>query len=154
MTRVELFTECRIVQFLDESQDIRSQYDSDYSPLEATPAEPGFSPGPVETYTIVDNEPVSRAAIITPTEGISVLSMLNSDSPTEPHFPHFPVPSLSDGSTSVSQPDGAQNFVYQQPPNAPVLWPLANEQEAMLLQHYIHHVALFVCSISCFTYSC
>jgi hypothetical protein len=35
-------------------------------------------------------------------------------------------------------------FVYQQPPGEPVLWPLEHEQEAMLLQHYIENVALFV----------
>ena len=35
-------------------------------------------------------------------------------------------------------------FVYQQPPGEPILWPLEHEQEAMLLQHYIENVALFV----------
>lgn len=38
----------------------------------------------------------------------------------------------------------ASTFVYQQPPGEPVLWPLEHEQEAMLLQHYIENVALFV----------
>lgn len=35
-------------------------------------------------------------------------------------------------------------FVYQQPPGEPILWPLEHEQEAMLLQHYIENIALFV----------
>ena len=39
---------------------------------------------------------------------------------------------------------GTNTFVYQQPPGEPVLWPLEHEQEAMLLQHYIDNVALFV----------
>ena len=40
--------------------------------------------------------------------------------------------------------DSTITFVYDQPPGEPVLWPLGNEQEAMLLQHYIEQVALFV----------
>ena len=41
-------------------------------------------------------------------------------------------------------PDGTITFIYDQPPGEPVLWPLGSEQEAMLLQHYIEQVALFV----------
>jgi hypothetical protein len=82
---------------------------------------------------------------VTPTEGFTVLSLLNADSPdqlqpqTVPHALH------EDQNPPDSLPQDVSNpFVYQQPPNAPVLWPLENEREAMLLQHYIDNVALFV----------
>ena len=84
--------------------------------------------------------------MISPPEGLSVLSLLNSESPNQVHSHSAPPPS-----TSYSLPvtphapclDGSANLSYQPPPGARVLWPLESEQEAMLLQHYIENIALF-----------
>lgn len=73
-----------------------------------------------------------------------MLSLLNSESPRQSHArdtprsQHFTTPSEGYG------PVESNTFVYQQPPGAPILWPLEHEQEATLLQHYIENVALFV----------
>ncbi|KAF2121287.1 hypothetical protein BDV96DRAFT_483830 [Lophiotrema nucula] len=124
------------VQFLDESRDIRSHYDPS---LRNSPTGQGQSftpesvPSSISSANQVQTPPPS---VISPTEGLTVLSLLNSDSPTRPFHA---IPTAS-GLTSHPEP---HPFVYEQPPGAPVLWPLENEQEAMLLQHYIEHVALF-----------
>jgi hypothetical protein len=83
--------------------------------------------------------------LLTPTEGYTVISLINVEPPNQPAAP----PVLRDDhDRSNSLPRGVSNtFVYQQPPNAPILWPLEHEQEAMLLQHYIENVALFVCCL-------
>lgn len=83
--------------------------------------------------------------LATPTEGLTVLSLLNSESPAPPHVPGVPPPFDHHVQPSTSHPDEALTFVYQQTPGKPILWPLEVEQEAMLLQHYIENVALFVC---------
>lgn len=52
---------------------------------------------------------------------------------------------LAEDSTAIpSFQAESSTFVYQQAPGQPILWPLEHEQEAMLLQHYIENVALFV----------
>jgi hypothetical protein len=85
--------------------------------------------------------------LYTPTEGLTVLSLLNSESPVEQQR-SGPLPVTHDHQASINayqehQDEAPSTFVYQQPPGEPVLWPLEHEQEAMLLQHYIEDVALF-----------
>jgi hypothetical protein len=78
---------------------------------------------------------------------MTVLSLLNSESPVQQQTSAPPMTHDQQLNTSGYQRDdepGANTFVYQQPPGEPVLWPLEHEQEAMLLQHYIENVALFV----------
>lgn len=138
------------VQFFDESSEVRSQYtDDDDTYMLNSPTtgsdnspQPGY-PKSRERHNDVPTPPIT---LITPTEGFTVLSLLNSESPSQPPrnspsiSPDFPRPQ--------SFPEhGSNTFVYQQPPGAPILWPLEHEQEAMLLQHYIENVALFVSAI-------
>jgi hypothetical protein len=82
---------------------------------------------------------------VTPTDGFTVLSLLNSESPSQPTIPNAPPRSHRDDDTHLDnlQRVESSTFVYQQPPGQPILWPLEHEQEAMLLQHYIENVALF-----------
>jgi hypothetical protein len=80
-----------------------------------------------------------------PAEGFTVSSLLNSESSGEPQPRNVRPVIHGDRSHTVPlQQDESNTYVYQQPPNEPILWPLEHEQEAMLLQHYIDHVALFV----------
>lgn len=85
----------------------------------------------------------SPTSVITPTEGLTVLSLLNSESPAQSQAPAISPPFDHHVPSNTSQPHEA-TFVYQQPPGEPILWPLEHEQEAMLLEHYIDNVALFV----------
>jgi hypothetical protein len=82
---------------------------------------------------------------VTPTDGFTVLSLLNSESPSQPP-PHNAPTTSRDNHVPRDEFQQAESstFVYQQPPGQPILWPLEHEQEAMLLQHYIENVALFV----------
>lgn len=136
------------VQFLDESQEIRSHYasDADYDPFAGPLMAQECSPDPSPSMSGV-NDQQTPSSVLSPTEGLTVLSLLNSDSPTGSQ-PSLPAPPLTSYNVPVSPPSqpptGSGSFVYQRPPGAPVLWPLENEQEAMLLQHYIENVALFV----------
>jgi len=84
--------------------------------------------------------------VVTPTEGLTVLSLLNSESPVQPRVTDVSPPFDHRVQPNTSHPDETLTFVYQQAPREPILWPLEVEQEAMLLQHYIENVALFVCS--------
>ncbi|KAF2006257.1 hypothetical protein P154DRAFT_255910 [Amniculicola lignicola CBS 123094] len=133
------------VQFLDESQDIRSQYDDDYSPPGSSPLAQGTSPEDVSHYVEVTSALSPLSSTPTPVQGLTVLSLLNSESPVQ--SPHdrsaFSRSTQSYSPLSPLQTSVPITFVHQHPPGVPVLWPLENEQEAMLLQHYIDHVALF-----------
>jgi hypothetical protein len=132
------------VQFLDESSEVRSQYTDDgscpfgshdNSPRPASPRS-GRSP---------DHALSPRFPVATPTDGFTVLSLLNSESPGQPQSRNNPLRSQDNHSQlGKFQPTESSTFVYQQPPGQPILWPLEHEQEAMLLQHYIENVALFV----------
>ncbi|KAF2854994.1 hypothetical protein T440DRAFT_486026 [Plenodomus tracheiphilus IPT5] len=132
------------VQFLDESSEIRSQYMEDGYSLFGSPharTHSSATPGSVGN----DSHDIATppAPLVTPTEGFTVLSLLNAESPGLPQSLSRTVSHThSVGSDSYPQ-TGASTFVYQQPPGAPILWPLEHEQEAMLLQHYIENVALF-----------
>jgi hypothetical protein len=136
------------VQFLDESSEVRSQYtdDSSYpfiSPSAGLAGSP--QPGSSKSGRSQNDIPTPPFTIATPTDGFTVLSLLNSESPSLPES--HSAPSISrDGQSSHDSPqrNDASTFVYQQPPGQPILWPLEHEQEAMLLQHYIENVALFV----------
>ncbi|PSN67793.1 hypothetical protein BS50DRAFT_348932 [Corynespora cassiicola Philippines] len=132
--------------FLDESSEIRSQYagDADYYPFSTTPTVQAYSPDAGSSLSIVQQVETPPASIISPTEGLTVLSLLNSDSPAQSQHP-LSAPPTFDAHVHDSPFTDNENhtFVYQQPPNAPILWPLEHEQEAMLLQHYIDNVALF-----------
>jgi hypothetical protein len=139
-----------VVQFLDESQEVQSHYtnnDTVHEPMgsRSTSVTPDCSPGgPSLSLKGIDNHhtPVST---IHPTEALTVLSLLNVESPIETTGYHSSVSIIAQSSLPVPiEPDISNTFVYQQPPGAPVLWPLEHEQEAMLLQHYIDNVALFV----------
>jgi hypothetical protein len=132
------------VQFLDESSEVRSQYTDEgscpfgshgNSPRLASPRS-GRSP---------DHALSPRFPITTPTDGFTVLSLLNSESPGQPQSRNTP-PRSQDNHNRLENFQQAESstFVYQQPPGQPILWPLEHEQEAMLLQHYIENVALFV----------
>ncbi|KAF2710843.1 hypothetical protein K504DRAFT_480921 [Pleomassaria siparia CBS 279.74] len=134
------------IQFLDESQEIRSQYagDSDYSTISPiTPAVQDLSPVPNYPSREVTQIETPPPSIVSPTEGLTVLSLLNSASPVHSHQSYSAPPATLYGPhvpPSLLEPG---SFVYQQPPGVPVLWPLEHEQEAMLLQHYLDNVALF-----------
>lgn len=142
-----LLMECAIVQFLDESPEIRSHYvqngDSPFSGSSVLYQ----SPGPSSASGQDNSNLTPNSTLFTPTEGLTVLSLLNSESPVQRNTS---APSMTPGqppNTSAYQRHddaNASTFVYQQPPGEPVLWPLEQEQEAMLLQHYIENVALFV----------
>jgi hypothetical protein len=139
---------CFTVQFIDESDDVRSQYTDDGSYLFNTPpAGCEHSPKP---DSLLGNGSQSNIAappftLIAPTEGLTVLSLLNSDPPSQPQS-HSVTPRSQDdhAQRDAIQQTESSTFVYQQPPGQPILWPLEHEQEAMLLQHYIENVALFV----------
>lgn len=82
-------------------------------------------------------------------DGFTVLSLLNAESPVQPQSRAvLPRPQHEHSALDGFQSPEASTFVYQQPPGQPILWPLEHEQEAMLLQHYIENVALFVSSMS------
>ncbi|KAF2660790.1 hypothetical protein K491DRAFT_588286 [Lophiostoma macrostomum CBS 122681] len=130
------------VQFLDESHEVRAQYDADYAPAANTPTAQSFSPNPSSAFSIVNQVETPPPSTISPTDGFTVLSLLNSDSPGQPLHQPFATPQ---GPFEPLESNDIQQhaFVYQQPPGAPVLWPLEHEQEATLLQHYLDYVALF-----------
>lgn len=133
------------VQFLDESNEIRSQYSDDaYYPFHSPPAAPGFSPQAHSSISGGTHTDTPPASVITPTEGLTVLSLLNSDSPAQTHTSGITPPFDHHVQPNTSEPNESRTFVYQQTPGEPILWPLEHEQEAMLLQHYIENVALFV----------
>jgi hypothetical protein len=133
------------VQFLDESSDIRSQYVQDGNSSFSSPSVPAHSPHDTpgsEQSQVINPNPT----LYTPTEGLTVLSLLNSESPVQQQPSAPPVTQAHQASSNAydqHQQGGPNTFVYQQPPGEPVLWPLEHEQEAMLLQHYIEDVALF-----------
>ncbi|EUC42806.1 hypothetical protein COCMIDRAFT_39161 [Bipolaris oryzae ATCC 44560] len=138
--------ECAVVQFLDESPEIRSHYvqngDSPFSGSSAFYQ----SPGPSSASGQDNSNLTPGSTLFTPTEGLTVLSLLNSESPVQRNTSAPSMPPDQPPNTSAYQRHGdanASTFVYQQPPGEPVLWPLEHEQEAMLLQHYIENVALF-----------
>jgi hypothetical protein len=133
------------VQFLDESHEIRSQYTDDGSyPINDPVADYDNSPKPGSSRSQNSNTTPSFT-LATPTDGFTVLSLLNSESPGHPP-PHSAPPGLQDNHDHLDTFPRTESstFVYQQPPGQPILWPLDHEQEAMLLQHYIENVALFV----------
>ncbi|KAH7089532.1 hypothetical protein FB567DRAFT_439127 [Paraphoma chrysanthemicola] len=135
------------VQFLDESSEVRSQYTDDGSfPFSSPPSGLANSPQPGSSKSgrSANDIPTPPFTIATPTDGFTVLSLLNSESPSVPHSHSAPSISRDNQFNHDSPPrnDGS-TFVYQQPPGQPILWPLEHEQEAMLLQHYIENVALF-----------
>ncbi|KAF2878208.1 hypothetical protein BDV95DRAFT_613821 [Massariosphaeria phaeospora] len=134
------------IQFLDESTEVRSQYAGETEHIytgSSTQDCPQNSSSSKKESNQVEIPPVP---IISPTtEGFTVLSLLNSESPIE-RQQHPPYP-LASHNTSLPQSSFSTSelnrYVYQQPPGAPVLWPLEHEQEAMLLQHYVTNVAPF-----------
>jgi hypothetical protein len=104
------------------------------------------SPGPASASG-QSNNLTPNSTLYTPTEGLTVLSLLNSESPVQQQTSAPSMTPDQPPNTSVYQRHddvSVSTFVYQQPPGEPVLWPLEHEQEAMLLQHYIENVALFV----------
>ncbi|OWY51168.1 putative Zn(II)2Cys6 transcription factor (Eurofung) [Alternaria alternata] len=136
---------CGRFQFLDESSEIRSQYVQDgYSPFGSPSVHvpsPSGTPGSAQGTALTPS-----STLFTPTENLTVLSLLNSESPVQQQTTAPPVLHDHRANTSAYHPhhdEGVSTFVYQQPPGEPVLWPLEHEQEAMLLQHYIENVALF-----------
>jgi hypothetical protein len=137
------------VQFLDESNEVRSQYTGDNSPFSSPPSGNHQSPklGSAKGGRSSHNEVTPPYTVVTPTDGFTVLSLLNSESPSQPQLLEGPPRSHHDAHDHAHsdhlQATGSSNFVYQQPPGQPILWPLEHEQEAMLLQHYIENVALF-----------
>ena len=137
----------RTVQFLDESNEIRSQYSDDaYYPFNSPPAPQSFSPTAHSSLSGGQNHAgkgTPPSSVLTPTEGLTVLSLLNSDSPAQSQGSAVSPPFDHQIHSNTSQPHEA-TFVYQQAPGEPILWPLEHEQEAMLLEHYIDNVALFV----------
>ncbi|KAF2471427.1 uncharacterized protein BDR25DRAFT_223470 [Lindgomyces ingoldianus] len=131
-----------VVQFLDESQEIRAHYDSDCSPFGSTPAAQDLSPDLSRAnFNDANHVQTPSPSIVSPTEGLTVLSLLNSESPTQPQQSSSALPTSY--GPALSSPIGSSTLVHQQPPGAPVLWPLEHEQEAMLLRHYVDDVALF-----------
>lgn len=141
-----LLMECAIVQFLDESPEIRSHYvqngDSPFSGSSVLYQSPGPSASGQDNSNLT-----AGSTLFTPTEGLTVLSLLNSESPVQRNTSAPSMTPDQPPNTSAYQRHdnaNASTFVYQQPPGEPVLWPLEHEQEAMLLQHYIENVALFV----------
>jgi hypothetical protein len=139
---------CIIVQFLDESDDVRSQYTDDGSyPFASPPADYDNSPKPGSSRSGQGQKDttVSSFNTITPSEGFTVLSLLNSDPPSQSQS-RIATPRSQDEPSQLDtfQQTESSTFVYQQPPGQPILWPLEHEQEATLLQHYIENVALFV----------
>jgi hypothetical protein len=137
------------VQFLDESNEVRSQYTGDNSPFSSPPSGNHQSPklGSAKGGRSSHNEVTPPYTVVTPTDGFTVLSLLNSESPSQPQLLEGPPRSHHDAHDHAHsdhlQATESSNFVYQQPPGQPILWPLEHEQEAMLLQHYIENVALF-----------
>jgi hypothetical protein len=130
---------CLAVQFLDESNEIRSQYcDTGYFP---------FSPSPSAPLNGVNQASTPPIPHPLPTEGFTVMSLLNAESPATSQ-PSIVASPLDHPSCNISPQHHEHHengtFVHQQPPREPILWPLEHEQEAMLLQHYIENVALFV----------
>jgi hypothetical protein len=146
--RRKLLLTCFIVQFLDESDDVRSQYtEDDYYPFTSPTAEYDDSPKPGSSRNgkTRNDTTVTSFNTITPTEGFTVLSLLNSDPPSQSQSRIATPRSLDEPSQlDTFQQTESSTFVYQQPPGQPILWPLEHEQEATLLQHYIENVALFV----------
>ncbi|KAH7392799.1 hypothetical protein BKA66DRAFT_438942 [Pyrenochaeta sp. MPI-SDFR-AT-0127] len=132
------------VQFLDESSEIRSQYTGDSCSSFGSPsAGPTQSPNPGSTGSGDIHSGTPSSSLMTPVDGFTVLSLLNSESPVQIQPTSAPISHNHQLSTDSFQDNRGSTFVYQQPPGAPILWPLEHEQEAMLLQHYIDNVALF-----------
>jgi hypothetical protein len=136
------------VQFLDESSEVRSQYTDDssypFGSHDNSPRPGSSKSGPSPDVT------TPPFPVLTPTDGFSVLSLLNSDSPGQPRsHGTAPTSQAEDAQLDSFQQAESNTFVYQQPPGQPILWPLEHEQEAMLLQHYIENVALFVSDAPC-----
>ncbi|CAO2648601.1 Nn.00g078680.m01.CDS01 [Neocucurbitaria sp. VM-36] len=109
----------------------------------SSPIGPDLSPAPSSARSGNGNHESPVPTLLTPTEGFTVLSLLNSESPVQPQQSVPPVSHNHAVGTDSFQGNNSSTFVYQQPPGAPILWPLEHEQEAMLLQHYIENVALF-----------
>ncbi|KAF2016400.1 hypothetical protein BU24DRAFT_433422 [Aaosphaeria arxii CBS 175.79] len=139
------------LQFLDESQEIRAQYDSDFSPFDNDPPAPPSNPssrhGSSITPSAINQVETPPPSIISPTEGLTVLSLLNSESPGQTHHSFSTPPALqvleAHRPPSPRAHHEQNTFVHQQPAGLPIFWPLEHEQEAMLLGHYIDNVALF-----------
>jgi hypothetical protein len=134
-----LLVTCFAVQFLDESREIRSQYsDPGYYP---------FSPPTSSSLSGANQAGTPPIPHPIPTDGFTVMSLLNTESPatSQPSAVASPLDHPS-RNLSPQHHEHLENrtFVHQQPPREPILWPLEHEQEAMLLQHYIENVALFV----------
>ena len=115
-----------------------------FYPFHSPPAVQGFSPQTHSSISGRNHTATPPTAVVTPTEGLTVLSLLNSESPAHSHTPATSSPFDHHVLSNTSQLQETRTFVYQQPPGEPILWPLEHEQEAMLLQHYIENVALFV----------
>ena len=132
---------------MDESSDIRSQYTEDgnslFSGPRAGPIQPPNS-GLCESVDEQNGTPTTLTSLTEPSDGFTVLSLLNSESPVQLQSSSASISQRHPLSTEPFQHNGGSTFVHQQPPGAPILWPLEHEQEAMLLQHYIENVALFV----------
>lgn len=136
------------VQFLDESSEIRSHYKDDSCLPRSSPRSspyPTATPDPLRNHVCESAAPA--AVLVAPTEGFTVLSLLNDDPPALQQSPSRTAAHNHPRSTDSYNQPALSTFVYQQPPGEPILWPLEHEQEAMLLQHYIENVALFVSSL-------
>jgi hypothetical protein len=135
------------VEFLDESNEVRSQYTGSDTPFSSPPSGHQHSPKPgsAKSGRSPHDEVTPPHTVVTPTDGFTVLSLLNSESPSQSQLRGVPPRSHHDDHAHSGhlQATESSNFVYQQPPGQPILWPLEHEQEAMLLQHYIENVALF-----------
>ncbi|KAF2198195.1 hypothetical protein GQ43DRAFT_443574 [Delitschia confertaspora ATCC 74209] len=129
------------IQFLDESQDIRASYDSSFSPSSHTLSPQDFSSSGSGLQT-------SLTSLIGPTEGLTVISLLNSDSPPD-HYAQAPAAPTYYGPPGPpleyhsSIPPSVQSTPHSHQHAPQALWPLESEQEAMLLRHYVDNVALF-----------
>ncbi|EAT91294.1 hypothetical protein SNOG_01645 [Parastagonospora nodorum SN15] len=135
------------LQFLDESSELRSQYTEHVSPFNSPLVSYDESSKPGSTKSGRSPRGVASPpyTAVTPTDGFTVLSLLNSESPSQPQQQRILPRSHHEDHSPLDNMQGTESstFVYQQPPGQPILWPLEHEQEAMLLQHYIDNVALF-----------
>ncbi|KAF1844633.1 uncharacterized protein K460DRAFT_95343 [Cucurbitaria berberidis CBS 394.84] len=132
------------IQFFDESSDIRSQYTTDSSsPFTGSPVGHVQFQNASSSGSGNDHVETPTSTLIAPTEGFTVLSLLNAESPVQQQMSTPPPPHNHQVGSVSFQHNNSSTFVYQQPPGEPILWPLEHEQEAMLLQHYIENVALF-----------
>ncbi|KAH9867616.1 hypothetical protein IAQ61_008210 [Plenodomus lingam] len=132
------------IQFLDESTEIRSQYTEEgQSPFGSSHTGSYSSATPGSITNDARDSGTPSAPLLTPTEGFTVLSLLNAESAGLPPSWNRMASHNHSLSLDTYSPEEPSTFVHQQPPGAPILWPLEHEQEAMLLQHYIENVALF-----------